>query len=403
MAFTWKKTAAFMAFMLMGLPSTVHAGWGSVGGGGYGSSGGYSSVGSRPFTPIRSALRGIKNHVQAKFERHAARRASYGSSGSGYGSGGGYSVSYGSTGSYSGGSSGYSVSYGSTGVSYGSTGVSYGSTGVSYGSTGSYGVSYGSTGVSYGSTGISYGSTGSSYGVSYGSSGVSYGSSYFGESYGSTGSYIGGESYGSVGTVISGESYGSVGGEIYYGASKNSVSALKMVASSQSASSDSVNITVNLPATARVFVNDKPTTSTGVVRQFVSRGLVAGKSYQFDIRAELESTDGSIVKEERSLTLVAGAEENLSFAFADKPVKVETKLTLNVPAEATVTLGGNTTRATGARRTFLSQGLTLGQSWDNYDVVVQYEGQTKRQEIRLLGGDQLELTFDFADSLASNN
>jgi uncharacterized protein (TIGR03000 family) len=381
MAFPWKKTATFVAFMLMGLPSAVHAGWGSVGGGGYGSSGGYSSVGSRPFTPIRSALRGIKNHIHAKFERHAARRASYGSYGS-YGSGGGYSVSYGSTGSYSGGSSGYSVSYGSTGVSYGSTG---------------------SYGVSYGSTGVSYGSTGSSYGVSYGSSGVSYGSSYFGESYGSAGSYIGGESYGSVGTVISGESYGSVGGEIYYGASKNSVSALKMVASSQSASSDSVNITINLPAAARVFVNDKPTTSTGVVRQFVSRGLVAGKSYQFDIRAELESTDGSIIKEERSLTVVAGAEENLSFAFTDKPVKVETKLTLNVPAEATVTLAGNTTRATGARRTFLSQGLTLGQSWDNYDVVVQYEGQTKRQEIRLVGGDQLELTFDFADSLASNN
>jgi uncharacterized protein (TIGR03000 family) len=338
------------------------AGWGS-GGGSYGTYYGGSSGGSygtyyggssghRPFTPVRSVLRGIHNHMVAKVERHRARRAAYGSSGyvTSYGSSG-YSTSYGSSGySTSYGSSGYSTSYGSTG----SYGTSYGSTGgyeTSYGSTGSYGTSYGSTGgyeTSYGSTGVSYGSTGH------------------------------------VSNVV--------------------VDPSVSFASSTTTIDDAVYLTVSVPSAAKVYVNDKLTSSTGTVRQFVSRGLAAGKNYKFEIRAELDTADGQTIKEEKSLVVSAGSDEQLQFAFAETNAKIQTSLTLNVPEGAKVTLAGNPTKATGSQRVFLSSQLKVGETWDDYSVEVELEGKVKRQAIRLIGGDQLALSFDFEepkDQLAS--
>lgn len=355
--------------------SPALAGWGSSGGyyggssgnsayyGSYGSGGG--SYGGHHFTPVRSALRGIHNHFAAKIERHQARRAYYSSYGSS-----GYSTSYGS--------SGYSTSYGSSGysTSYGSSGYS-----TSYGSSG-YSTSYGSSGsVSYGSTGVSYGSTG----TSYGSSGVSYGST--GTSSGSTGSY--------------GAGYGSSDGVIYYGASNTTSS--PVLAASSSTQNDAVYLTVNVPSAAKVFVNDKLTTSTGSVRQFVSRGLVAGKSYKFDVRAELMTADGQVVTEHKTMVVGAGADEQVQFAFAETKSNIQTSLTLNVPENSRVTLAGNSTKAVGSQRVFQSSHLKLGEAWDDYVVEVEHDGKIKRQAIRLIGGDQLALTFDFdqTDQLAS--
>ncbi len=355
MKITTLKVASLALCTLMCLcASPAIAGWGSSGGyyggssGGYygssgsvayygGSSGGsYGSSGGHHFTPVRSVLRGISNHIHAKIERHQARRAYYGSSGhgsSGYGSSG-YSVSYGS--------SGYSTSYGSSGYS------------TSYGSSG-YSTSYGSSG-----------------GVSYGSSGHT-------------------TSYGSTGTV-------------YYGASTQSYSNPVVNVASSTTVDDAVYLTVSVPSAAKVYVNDKLTTSTGSVRQFVSRGLLAGKSYKFEVRAELTTADGQVVTENKTVVVGAGADEQVQFAFNETKAPVNTSLTLNVPEGAKVTLAGNTTKASGSQRVFQSSHLQLGQAWDDYVVEVEHDGQVKRQSIRLIGGDQLELSFDFqpqADHIAS--
>jgi|694.fasta_scaffold00058_87 uncharacterized protein (TIGR03000 family) len=331
--------------------SSAQAGWGSLGGsyggsyggGSYGSSGyavsygsyggSYGSVG-RPFTPVRSVLRGIHNHIAAKVERHQARRAAYASYGS---------VGYGSSGY---GSSGYEVHYGSSG------GYSYGSSGhdVSYGSTGSV-------------------------------------------------------SYGSVGSVSHGESYGSVGSTVYHGPSASAETGYDLVSNVEHAE-DAVYLTVSVPGSTNLYVNGKLTTSTGSVRQFVSRGLVAGKSYKFDIRAELQSADGQTLTEQRSVVVTAGAREQLQIAFAESNVPVETTLTVNVPEGANVSLAGNPTKATGTQRSYQSNQLKAGEVWDKYEVQVELDGKIKRQEVRLIGGDSLELSFNFdeqaVDQIASN-
>jgi len=336
----------------------------------------------------------------------------HGGGSSGFGSGGssggssGYAASYSSYGGgSSGGSSGYSVSYassggGSSGVvrrpgllqrlhnriharrayrgSYGSSG--YGSSG--YGSSG-YSTSYASSGG--GSTGGSSGG----YGTSYGSSG---GASY---SYGSVG-YSSGVSYGSTG-------YSSGYGGVYYGASNVDVGAETegLVSSVESNSlDDAVYLTVAVPNGAKVYVNDNETTSSGVVRKFVSRGLQAGKQYRFEVRAEMANADGKLMSEKKTLVVSAGEEQQVQFAFAEQDSRVETAITLNLPEGAKVTLAGNVTKATGEARTFRTSRLKSGEFWDDYEIEVEYQGEVKRQAIRLVGGDKLQLTFDF-DSPAS--
>jgi uncharacterized protein (TIGR03000 family) len=74
-------------------------------------------------------------------------------------------------------------------------------------------------------------------------------------------------------------------------------------------------------------------------------------------------------------------------------------LTLNVPAEARVTLAGVDTKQTGEVRQFSTTNLKAGQVWDDYKVVVEMEqdGQMLRDEriIKLTGGQAQELSINF--------
>ena len=325
-------------------------------------------------------------------------RGSFGS----YGSAGSHG-SYGSAGSH--GSTGSYGSYGSAG-SHGSYSVSYASSG-SYGSTGSYG-SYGSAG-SHGSHGpgplkrlaahirakraarASYGSYGSA--GSHGSTG-SYGStgSHGGYSYSSTGSHGSSGSHGSTG------SHGSYGGGsvIYSHASKTAVAKPVVVASNDASGS----LQVSVPADAVVYVNDHKTTSTGVVRNYVSNGLKQGAAYKYRVRVEYD-VNGKTVTETKVATVIGGGSADLEFgdqpSLATSPAP-ETKLTLSVPADASVTLAGAATGQGGAEREYTTTKLPAGASWDNYVVEVTVGGQTQERTINLVGGESQHLVFDFADA-----
>jgi uncharacterized protein (TIGR03000 family) len=76
-----------------------------------------------------------------------------------------------------------------------------------------------------------------------------------------------------------------------------------------------------------------------------------------------------------------------------------TKLVLNVPAEAKVTLAGVDTKSSGASREFVTS-LLAGSPWTNYSVRVELErdGQTLVDErtVTLYPGDHQVMTIDFA-------
>ncbi len=281
--------------------------------------------------------------------------------------------------------------------SYGSGG-SYGS----YGSGGSYG-SYGSGGSYGGVSVVSYGS-GGSYG-SYGSGG-SHGGLFSGRllarlharhhrshgSYGSAGSYASCGSTGSTGGYGStgstggySESYGSTGSDDGY-------SAVSSESTSQVAAG---TLRVNVPADAVVYVNDHKTTSTGAERQYVSNGLKSGETYTYTVRVEYQVA-GETKIATKSATLTAGADVALDFAdVAVAQEEVPTKLTLTVPADAKVTLAGAATTQGGAEREFITTKLAVGQTWADYTVKVELNGEVQEKSITLTGGEAQSLAFDF--------
>jgi len=170
-----------------------------------------------------------------------------------------------------------------------------------------------------------------------------------------------------------------------------------------------VAFTVSVPAEATVYVNGKQTTSTGTTRRYVSRGLAVGRSYTFNVRAEYER-DGEMVSRTKVIQLQSGQEENLAFDFdaeqdSEEQVaeaEARTKLTLHVPADAKVYLSGHETKASGQVREFATSRLSVGETWDDYliRVEIQRDGQTlsKEQKLSLVGGEERQLTFNFAQS-----
>jgi uncharacterized protein (TIGR03000 family) len=166
------------------------------------------------------------------------------------------------------------------------------------------------------------------------------------------------------------------------------------------------SIRVNVPADAIVFVNDRPTTSTGAERNYVSRGLATGRTYAYQLRVEYLK-DGEKMVENKLVRLQAGQEIDLTFGSGEQLAADEaatTDLTLHVPAEATVTLAGAATHQTGEVRSYSTDALAAGQAWDGYVVRVQLErdGQTLSEEktLKIVGGENYELTFDFAAEAA---
>ena len=166
-----------------------------------------------------------------------------------------------------------------------------------------------------------------------------------------------------------------------------------------SVSGDSVYLTVAVPAEAKIYVNGNRTSSTGAVREFVSRGLKPGKQYKFDIRAEIESAAGTTIVENKTVAVKAGDREQLNFAFSGQAAPIETAVTLNVPDGAKVVLAGNPTKATGNSRVYKTSSLRPGQVWDNYDIEVHHAGKVKKQTVRLIAGDQLQLSFNFDENV----
>ncbi len=173
------------------------------------------------------------------------------------------------------------------------------------GSCGSWGGgSWG--GGSWGSRGSwgSCGSSGGSYGGSYGGSWGGYSSSC-----GSCGGY----------TVIS-SSCGSCGGYSSYGYSDGGYASVSRPVTTIVASSTpavKTRLTLHVPADATVTLAGVETKQTGEVRQFATSKLASGQTWS-DYKVVIETTrDGKVQREERSLTLTGGQDQDLAINFTN--------------------------------------------------------------------------------------
>jgi len=170
---------------------------------------------------------------------------------------------------------------------------------------------------------------------------------------------------------------------------------------------DAALLSVEVPAGATIHVNGVKTSATGTLRQYVSRGLVAGKKYEFTVRMTVDR-DGRTSEQTKTVSLAAGDRSSLSFTASEAP---KTSLTLHVPADAKVWLAGNATSSSGTTRQFQTATLAPGQSWKNYEIrvatVVDGREQVVSKVIDLAAGQSVELSLDptqrtaAADSTAS--
>lgn len=69
---------------------------------------------------------------------------------------------------------------------------------------------------------------------------------------------------------------------------------------------------VRVPVDAKVFVNDRPTSSTGTLRSYAANGLLTGYQYGFTVRSE-RVVDGRVVSETQTLRLTPGQTGQLAF------------------------------------------------------------------------------------------
>jgi uncharacterized protein (TIGR03000 family) len=182
---------------------------------------------------------------------------------------------------------------------------------------------------------------------------------------------------------------------------------------------NSALLAVKVPADAKVFVNDRPTTSTGIDREYISRDLRPGAGYNYTVRAEYDR-DGKPVTEEKSIRLTAGQTASLSFTEAEKQVQTadigngdaRTTLIVRLPADAKLYLAGKETKSTGDVREFSTTKLAAGSEWATYAIraVVDRDGHedVREQTVSIKAGESRELSIDFdapqvADKIADSS
>ena len=196
----------------------------------------------------------------------------------------------------------------------------------------------------------------------------------------------------------SGGSFGSAGGAVAAPVSGGGTTA------AATPPADGALLVVEVPEHAKVFIKGKETTTTGLVRNFISRGLADDKKHIYVVRMVVEK-NGTPAEKTKTVSLMVGQKETVSFATEQKPPLEEVKpaaaatnLTLRVPVDAEVWLQGKLTTSTGIVREFETASLRDGQSWEDYDirVVSVLHGQQwiATRRVTLTAGRDLDLTID---------
>jgi len=215
----------------------------------------------------------------------------------------------------------------------------------------------------------------------------------------------------SGGSSGGGSSGGSAGGSS--GGSSGASTVAGSVSAAAAAPVDGALLVVEVPEHAKVFINGKETTTTGTVRNFISRGLTTDKKHTYVVRMVVDK-EGKPTEKTKTVALAAGQRETVTFTLEAKPPLEEVKpaatptsLTLRVPANAKVWLQGRLTTSTGTVREFETESLRDGESWDDYDITVisELHGRpwTTTRRVTLTAGTDLDLTIDPSLQTASTS
>jgi uncharacterized protein (TIGR03000 family) len=77
-----------------------------------------------------------------------------------------------------------------------------------------------------------------------------------------------------------------------------------------------VLLNILVPPEAAVWVNGQPTRQLGPRREYMSSGLAPGRTYTYTVRARWTAPGGSIVDQERRITVQGGERRTVDFLTA---------------------------------------------------------------------------------------
>jgi uncharacterized protein (TIGR03000 family) len=83
----------------------------------------------------------------------------------------------------------------------------------------------------------------------------------------------------------------------------------------RTAPADTAKLVVDVPKDAKVFINGSETTATGTSRQFISKGLKDGVTYQYDVRIVTADKE-SPMEQTKVVKLTRGQTETVRFDAA---------------------------------------------------------------------------------------
>jgi uncharacterized protein (TIGR03000 family) len=156
-------------------------------------------------------------------------------------------------------------------------------------------------------------------------------------------------------------------------------------------------LTVAVPESTKIYVNDNLTKTKGSVRRYRTPEIENGQALTYEVKAVYEK-DGAELTQTKIVDLNGGDSKHLEFIFETSPPPV-TQLSLRVPKDAEVNLAGNLTKTKGAMRLFTTTSLKEGESWEDYQVtvvnVVDGRRVVRTKKIKVIAGETMDLNFDF--------
>lgn len=160
-------------------------------------------------------------------------------------------------------------------------------------------------------------------------------------------------------------------------------------------------ILVQLPADAKLYVDDQLSNQSATPRTLVTPVLQNGRDYTYTLRVEAVRNGQTVVA---TKDVVFRAGDNKAVEFGDLAGKATAKVTVTLPATAKLYVDDILCPQTSSTRSFETPEMPYGQKY-YYTMKTEYEQdgkvQTTSRQVIVEAGQQIKVDFGTPTSVAS--
>lgn len=149
-------------------------------------------------------------------------------------------------------------------------------------------------------------------------------------------------------------------------------------------------VVVLVPATAKLIANGQPTEGKGTTRSFQTPILTPGQDFRYEMKVEIEE-DGQTKTLTQQVMVRAGHRTTVDFTE-----KVNTAVTVTLPAKAKLLVDGTDTLMTGGTHTFNTPALAKGQPFSyKFQAEIEKDGKMEvvTQDVSFKAGEAVTVDF----------